>query len=52
MMVDEVGQELAGPGTVMRGLCVPERYRGMYQRAMNGNSLRAAARAHCLVCMG
>jgi hypothetical protein len=30
----------------------PKAYRGLYQRAMEGNSRQAAIRANCLMCMG
>ena len=39
-------------GVAMRIQDVPERYRGLYRRAMTGKSRRAAVRANCLMCCG
>ena len=36
----------------MRNLEVPDQYRKMYNRAMNGKSPRDAIRVHCIMCMG
>ncbi|MGB2985017.1 MAG: hypothetical protein WBE26_03965 [Phycisphaerae bacterium] len=31
---------------------IPQRYRRLYRKAMAGRSLKAAIRAHCLMCVG
>lgn len=36
----------------MQALEVPRKYRGIYERAMSGRSLKASARSHCLMCCG
>ena len=36
----------------MRDLEVPEKYRGLYEKAMSRKSFKAAIRCHCLMCCG